>query len=131
MTGKHRDGEQNPLERPQVSEDDDKMVANGTSHADQGEKIGFQAEVRMDLETPQVAARHFVRLSIDRQQRGATAKSTGRGGDYPIRADFGGKSETATTAQVTVRQTARLPIRRQQRGTTSNEQSKQFDPGWS
>ena len=37
-TGKHRDGEHNPLERPQVSEDEDKVVADGTSHAGQGKK---------------------------------------------------------------------------------------------
>ena len=55
------------------------MVADGTLRADQGEKIIFQAEVGMELETVQVASRHFVRLPIDRQQRGATAKSTDRG----------------------------------------------------
>ena len=37
----------------------------------------------MELETVQVAARHFVRLPIDRQQRGATAKSTDRGWKLP------------------------------------------------
>ena len=36
MTGKHRDGEHNPLERPQVFEDEDKVVADSTSHAGQG-----------------------------------------------------------------------------------------------
>ena len=51
----------------------------------------------MDLETSQVAARHFVRLPIDQQQRGAAVRSTDRGGNYPIQADFGEKSETATT----------------------------------
>ena len=97
MTSKHRDGEQNPLERPQVSENEDKVVADGTSHADQGEIFVFQAEVRMNLETSQVAARRFVRQPIVRQQREATSRSTDRGGNYPIQADFGGKSETATT----------------------------------
>ena len=53
MTGKHRDGEQNPLERAQVSEDEVKVVADGTSHADQGEMFFFQAEVGMYLETSQ------------------------------------------------------------------------------
>ena len=71
MTGKHRDGEHNPLERPQVSEKEDKMIADGTSHADQGGIFDFQAEVGMDLETAQVAARHFVRLP---KQRGASNK---------------------------------------------------------
>ena len=90
MTGKHRDGEQNPLERAQFSEDEDKVVADGTSHADQGKKKN-QAKVGMDLGTSQVTGRHFVRLPTDRQQRGATARSTDRGGEYPIQADFGGK----------------------------------------
>ena len=84
MTGKHRDGEQNPLERPQVSEDEDKVVADGTSREDQGEHFFFQAKVGRHLETSQVAARYFVRLPIDRQQRGATAKSTYKGGKYSI-----------------------------------------------
>ena len=55
------------------------MVADGTLHADQGENIIFQAEVGMELETVQVAARHFLRLPIDQQQRGVTTKSTDRG----------------------------------------------------
>ena len=131
MTGKHRDGEQNPLERAQFSEDESKVVGGGTSHADQGENFVFQAEVRIDLETARVDVRHFVRLPIDRQQRGATSKSTDRGGNYLIQADVGGESETATIAQVAVRQAARQPIGQQQQGTTSIEQIKQFDSGGS
>ena len=76
MTGKHRNGEHNTLERPQVSEKEDKVVGDGASYVDQGEKIVFQTEVGMDRETSQAAARRFVRLPIDRQQRGATGGST-------------------------------------------------------
>ena len=89
MAGKHRDGEQNPLDRPQVMEKEENVVANRTSHAGQRQNVVFQAEVEMDLEASQVAARHFV-LPIDRQQRGAILTSTDRGGDYPVQADFEG-----------------------------------------
>ena len=85
MTGKHRDGEQNPLERAQVSEDEDKVVADGTLRADQGETSFFQAKVRMDLETSQAAGRHFMRLPIDRQQRAATSRSRDRGETAPFK----------------------------------------------
>ena len=47
-----------------------------------------------------VAGRHFVSLSIDRQQRGATVRSTDKKGNYPIQADFEGNSEKEKTAQV-------------------------------
>ena len=53
MTGKHRDGKKNLLERAQISEDKDKVVADSTLHADQGGKLFFQAEAGMDLETSQ------------------------------------------------------------------------------
>ena len=36
MTGKHWDEEHNPLERPQASEEEDKVVTDDTSHASQG-----------------------------------------------------------------------------------------------
>ena len=78
ITGKHRDGEQNPLERAQVLEKEDKVVADGILHPDQGGNFFFQAEVEMDLETIQVAARHFV-LEMVRQRRGATARSIDQG----------------------------------------------------
>ena len=100
MTGKNRDGGHNPLERPQVSEKKDKVVTDGTSHADQGEKIVFQVEIGMDLETPQVATRRFVRLPIDRQRREDTARSTDIGGAHPIQADVGENLKTTTTARV-------------------------------
>ena len=105
------------------------MLADGTSHADQGGKLLFHVKVEMDLETSQVTGRHFVRLQIDRQQREATARSTYRRGNYFIQADFGEKSQNATKAQVTVHQAVRRPIGRQQRGMTPTEQNKQFDPG--
>ena len=66
MTGKHRGGEHNPLERPQASEEEDKVVVDGSSHASQGDLL-FRADVGKDSETAQVTARHFVRLPIDRQ----------------------------------------------------------------
>ena len=83
----------------------------------------------MDLETSQVAAHHFGRLPISRQQREVTAKSADGGENYPIQEYSGQKCKTATITQVTVRQAARLPIGRQQRGATSAEKNKQFDPG--
>ena len=67
----------------------------------------------MELETAQVAALHFVKLTMFRQQREVTARNTFRGGNYPIQADCGGNPETTTT-QVTVHQVAGLRIGRQQ-----------------
>ena len=69
VVGRHRDGEHNPLERPQVLEEEEKVVADGTSSTDQGGNVVFQVEVGMDHETPQVAARHF-ELAMFRQQQG-------------------------------------------------------------
>ena len=43
MTGKHGDGEQNPLERPQGSGGEDKVVADGTLRADQRENSFFNS----------------------------------------------------------------------------------------
>ena len=103
LTGKHRDGEPNPLERPKAPEEEDKVVADGTPHADQGEKNVFQTEVGMDLETSRVAARHFVNLAMFRQQQGATVKK----GDYAVQADFRGNPKT-TTARVAVREEAAI-----------------------
>ena len=114
MMGKHRDGEQNPLERAQVSEEVGKVVfkreclalklpsscegmegheephpvtpgtaANGISHANQGGSFFFLAGVGIYLKATQVAARHFVRLSMMvRRQRGATARNTDQGRKY-------------------------------------------------
>ena len=107
MMGRDRDGEHNPLERPQVSEDKKTVVTDG--------------------EASEVAARHF-ELVMFRQQQGTIAKSIDWGGDYPIQADFAGNPKTATTARrVAAREEA--AISRQQRGATSTEQTKQFDPG--
>ena len=36
MTAKHRDGEKNPLKRPQASEEEDNVFADGTSYVDSG-----------------------------------------------------------------------------------------------
>ena len=124
MMGRHRNGEHNPLERPQASEEEEKVVADGTSSNDQRRDFVFQIEVGMDHETSQVAARHF-ELAMLRQQ-GIAAKSTDWGGDYPIQADFAGNPKP-TTGRVTARGEA--AIGRHQRGTTSTEQNKQFDPG--
>ena len=104
------------------------MVADGTSHVDQGGDFVFQTEVGMDLETPQVTARHFARLPINRQRREVTTRSTERGGDYPTQTDFGrNPKKTATTTRVAAREKAE--ISRKQRGAMSTEQSKQFDLG--
>ena len=78
ITGKNRDGEHNPLDRPQVSNNEDKVVVDGTPNADQGGDFVFQAEVGMNLETSQAAARNF-ELEMSRQQQGAAAKITYRG----------------------------------------------------
>ena len=59
MMGRHWDGEHNPLERLQASEEADEVVADDTSHVNQGGDLFFQTEVEMDLETSQVADRHF------------------------------------------------------------------------
>ena len=115
MTGKHRGGEHNPLER----------VVDGTSSPNQGEDFVSQTVVGMNLETPHVTARHFA-LPIDRQRQEVTTPSTERGGDYPTQADFGGNPKKAKTARVAAREEA--AIGRHQRGTTSTKQNEQFDP---
>ena len=93
MMGKRRDGEHNPLE----------MVVDGTSSTDQGGDFVFQTEIRMNLETSQVTARHFV-LPIERQQREVTTRSTERGGDHPTQVDFGENPKKTTTARVAARE---------------------------
>ena len=79
MTGKHRDGKHNPRE----------MVVDGTSSTDQRGDSILQTEVGMNLETPQVAARHFA-LPIDRQQREVTTRNTKRGETTPLKLTSGG-----------------------------------------
>ena len=59
MMGRHRDGEHNPLERPQDSEEEDEVVVDGTLHVNQGRYFVFQTEVGMKLKASQAAARHF------------------------------------------------------------------------
>ena len=113
IVGRYRDVKHNPLERPQASEEEDKMIANDPSHVDQGEDFVFQTEVGMNLEASQVAARHF-ELAMFRQQQETTAKSIDREGDHPVQGDFAGNLKTATTAQVAAREDTALS--RQQRG---------------
>ena len=81
--GGHRDGENSPQERPRASEEEEKVVANGTPSTDEGGDFIFQTEVGTSNEPLQLADRHFD-LVIFRQQKGTTAKRTDRGGDYPI-----------------------------------------------
>ena len=68
MMGRHRDGEHNPQEQPQISEGEEKVVANGISSTDNGGYFVSQTEVKLDHELSQVTARHFA-LPIDRQQQ--------------------------------------------------------------
>ena len=128
MTGKHRDEENNPLKRQQASEEKDNVFAGGTSHVDQMGVCFFQAEIGKHRQTSQVTARQFVRLPIDRQQRKLIARSTERGGDYPIQADVGRNPRTTTVRVAALEEAA---IGGCQRGTTSTEQNNQFDPGGS
>ena len=125
MVERHGDGEHNPLERPRASKEDDNMAADGTLQVDQEGDFVFLTEVRMDLETSQVAARHF-ELAIFRQQQGTISRCKDRGGDYPIQADFAGNPKTASTTRITACEEA--AISRQHRGATSTKQNKQFDP---
>ena len=120
MTGRYRDGEHNPLERPQALEEEDELVADDTSHVDRGIDFVCQTEVGIDLETSQVAACHF-ELTMFQQNQGTTSRSSDRRGDYPIQADFAGNPKTATTARIAAREEA--AISRQQRRATSTEQS--------
>ena len=75
VMGRHRDEEHNPQERPRASEEEEKVVADGTSSTDEGGDFISQTEVGVDHEPPQVAARHF-KLAMFRQHQGTTAKST-------------------------------------------------------
>ena len=74
MMRRHRDKEQNPQEQPRVSEEEENVVADGTSSTDKRGNFVSQTEVGMDHEASQVAARHF-ELAMFRQHQGATAKS--------------------------------------------------------
>ena len=127
MMRRHWDGERNPLEA-QVSEQEEKVVADGTSSTDKGGNFVSQTGIGMDHEASQVTARHF-ELAMFRQHQGTTTKSTDWGGHYPIQTDFAGNPETVTTARVAARE--EVAIGWYQRGTTSTEQNQQFDPGGS
>ena len=89
MMERHRDGEHNPLERPQASKEEEKVVADRTSSTDQERDFVFQAEVGKDPETSQVTAHHFT-LPVCLQQREVTTRSTAKRGDYPTQTDFEG-----------------------------------------
>ena len=128
MVGRHRDGAHNPLEQLQLFEEEEKVVADGTSGTDQGGDFVSQTEIGMDHEASQVAACHF-ELAMLRQQQGTTAKSTDWGGGYPIQADFAGNPKTAKTVYGRVTAREKAAISRQQRGATSTDQNKKFDPG--
>ena len=62
----HRDGENSPQERPRVSEEEEKVVANDTPSTDEGGDSISQTEVEMGHEPLQLADRHF-ELVIFRQ----------------------------------------------------------------
>ena len=96
MTVRHRDGKHSPLERPQASDEEEKMAADGTSSTDQEGDFVFQTEGGKDSETPQIAT-HYFALVIDRQQREVTTRSTEKGRHHPTQAEFSG-NPTATTA---------------------------------
>ena len=83
----HRDGENSPQERPRASEEEERVVANGTPSTDEGGDFISQTEVGTDNELLQLVDRQF-ELVIFRHQKGMTAKSTDWRGDYPIQADF-------------------------------------------
>ena len=57
--GGHRDGENSPQERPRASEEEEKVVANGTPSTDKGGGFISQTEVGIDNEPLQLADCHF------------------------------------------------------------------------
>ena len=126
MVGRHRDGKHNSHERPRASEEEEKVVADGTSSTDKGGDFVSQTEVGTDHEASQIAARHF-ELAMFWQHQGTTVMSTDWRGYYPIQPDFAGNPNIATTTRVAAREEA--AIGRHQRGTTSTDQNKQFDRG--
>ena len=124
MIARHREGEYNPLERPQASEEKEKGVTDGTSSTDQGGDFVFQIKVGMDHEASQVAAHHF-KLAMFRQQQGTTAKSTD-GGETTHSSRLWGEPDSDSSTSCRPRggcdQSATA------RGA-STEQNKPFDPG--
>ena len=83
IMGGHRDGKNSPQERPRASEEEENMVANGTSSTDERGDYISQTEVETDNEPLQLADRHF-ELVIFRQQKGTTAKRTDLGETTPL-----------------------------------------------
>ena len=121
MIGGHRDGENSRHERPRVSEEEEKVVIDGTSSTDEGEDSISQTKVETDDEPLQLADRHF-ELVIFRQQKGTTRKSTDWGGDYLIQVDFAESTNAATVARVAAREEAEIGQHRQ--GKTSTDENK-------
>ena len=103
----HRDEENSPQERPRASEEEEKMVANGTPSTDEGGDFISQTKVETDNEPVQLADRHF-ELVISRQQKGTTAKSSDWEGDYPIQAGFAANTNTAIAARVATHEEAAI-----------------------
>ena len=122
----HRYGENSAQERRRVSEEEGQVVANGTPSTDEGGDFVSQTEVGTDYEPLQLADRDF-ELVFFRQQKGTTAKSPDRGGDYPNQADFAEKTSKATAARVAAREEAVIGQHRQ--GTSSTDENMQYDPG--
>ena len=122
----HRDGENNPQERPRASEEKEEVVVNGTPSTDEGGDFISQTKVETDNEPLQLADRHF-ELMIFRQQKGTTAKSTDWAGDYPIQADFAENTNAVTAARAAAREEAATGKQRQV--TASTDENKQYDPG--
>ena len=119
------DGENSPQERPRASEEEEKVVANGTPSTDEEGDFISQTEVGIDNEPSQLADRHF-ELVIFQQNRLPRRAQIG-GGDYPIQADFAEKTNTATVARVATREEAAIGQHRQ--GTASTDENKQYDRG--
>ena len=75
MMGEHWDGENSPQERPRASEEEERVVVDGTSSTDEKEDFISQTEVGTDHEPSQLAD-HFFELTMLRQRQGTTTKST-------------------------------------------------------
>ena len=88
MMGRHWDEEHSLLERPQASEKEEKVVADGPLSIDQERGVFFQTEIGKDSETSQVTARRFA-LPIDRQQKEVIIRSTVRGEITPLKQTSG------------------------------------------
>ena len=120
----HRDGENNPQERPQASEENEEVVANGTPSTDERGDFVPQTKVETDHEPSKLADRQ--ELVIFRQQKGTTSKNTDWEGEYPIQADFAENTTIITAARVAARE--EVAIGKQRQGTASTDENNQYDP---